>query len=1190
MSHSGAHRALTSVVTASLVVIGLATLGPPTHAAVAAPAPKPATKPATTGYAGAPVNPAPYTITQPDGSTFRAFRFGDRLSNGVATVKGKNTIVQGRDGYWRYGDGLDTSGDVKASSIVAGRGKAPAAARGLRPEPRVEPAAPAAPMAGTGVDTELVILVDFTDSPSHTTQAEWASEYFGPTGSVNAFYDEASGGQYGLEPAQESSGTGGDLNNGVVGWIDLSYPHPDTGVTSARDDYVADAITAASDYVDFAAYDANSDGEITTDELHVTVIGAGFETSYGGAGNVCGGKSIWGHQYDLVSQGINAPTVDGVTVGDSGYTTFGEMHCEGPDASSAPGHKATMGIMAHEFGHDINWPDLYDVDYSSDGIGEWSLMAGGSWGRASTADFYGSSPAHPDAWALYYQGWVVPTEITAATDDLSVSVGESFLLSPNPGGSDWEFSKHTGTGEYFLVENRQREGFDRSIPGCGLVVYRIDETVSSNNDANSDYVDPLVKLVQADGNDDLAQQGDRGDAGDAFPGTSGNHDLGDTTNPNTRFHDGTASNLSLHVDSTTCSETMQLDVLRPGDASPVVVAPDNDMFADAHPLTGAHGVHEQSTKLATTETDEPVPAGCGTASVWFAWIAPASGRLQLTTMGSAYDTVLGVYTGTTVDGLTEVATNDDEDYDGGVYTSVVAPDVLGGTTYRIAADGCAGSKGDLRLAWDLVSESDIAAVHTPEPSTYGSASSVNVTVSGTNGTPTGAVTLMEGATTVGAAVPLDGAGKATFSLPATLAVGSHSLTVSYSGDASYDPGTKNITATVAVANPTVTAVRTPAPSTYGSASSVDVTVAGVSGGATPSGQVTLMEGAATIGAAATLDGSGTASITLPATYPAGSHSLTVSYAGDSRYAAATSVLSATVTAVTPTVTAQHAPAPSTYGSASSVDVTVAGITGGATPSGQVTLQEGSTTIGAAVTLDGSGKTSITLPATYPVGSHTLTVSYAGDSSYAAATSALGATVTAATPTVTAQHAPTPSTYGSASAVNVTVAGVTGGAMPSGQVTLMEGAAALGSATLNGGTATIALPPTMTVGTHDLTVSYTGSTAYRPAAGNVTVRVTAAASTTTAKAPRKVKFKKNFSVVAMVTPATAVGTGTVEIYDRGKVIGSGTLASDGTVSIKVKKNLKGGKHLLTVKYRGSTTASASETTVKVEVVKQKPKRG
>jgi Zn-dependent metalloprotease len=194
-------------------------------------------------------------------------------------------------------------------------------------------------------------------------------------------------------------------------------------------------------------------------------------------------------------------------------------------------------------------------------------------------------------------------------------------------------------------------------------------------------------------------------------------------------------------------------------------------------------------------------------------------------------------------------------------------------------------------------------------------------------------------------------------------------------------------------------------------------------------------------------------------------------------------------------------------------------------------------------------------------------------------------VTLATATVAATHVPEPSTYGSASSVNVTVGG--GSGTPTGSVTVKEGATTLGTANLTGGSASVALPATLSAGAHALTVSYSGDGTYDTATGNVTANVNKASSTTTATAPKKVKFKKDFDVKATVAAAGGAPTGTVQVYDGSKLIGTGTL-SNGTVTIHITKNLKPGKHTLTVKYLGSTNVAASQTTVKVKV-KKKPKK-
>src|SRR4051812_4090154 len=89
----------------ALACAGLALMSMPTQAA---PSSKPA--PLKNSYHGAPVNPAPYAVTQPDGSTLRVQDHGDHLQHWTATVKGNYTVVKGGDGAWHYASGLTSSG------------------------------------------------------------------------------------------------------------------------------------------------------------------------------------------------------------------------------------------------------------------------------------------------------------------------------------------------------------------------------------------------------------------------------------------------------------------------------------------------------------------------------------------------------------------------------------------------------------------------------------------------------------------------------------------------------------------------------------------------------------------------------------------------------------------------------------------------------------------------------------------------------------------------------------------------------------------------------------------------------------------------------------------------------------------------------------------------------------------------
>ena len=133
---------MSAVAAVSLAAAGLALLSAPSEAAPSAAAPSSAAAPAKKGYTGAPANPAPYTLTQPDGSTLQVRAFGNRLSNGVATVKGDYSLVKGNDGFWRYAAGLTSSGALRPSNVVAGQGTPPAAAKDLAPAPTRRPPRP----------------------------------------------------------------------------------------------------------------------------------------------------------------------------------------------------------------------------------------------------------------------------------------------------------------------------------------------------------------------------------------------------------------------------------------------------------------------------------------------------------------------------------------------------------------------------------------------------------------------------------------------------------------------------------------------------------------------------------------------------------------------------------------------------------------------------------------------------------------------------------------------------------------------------------------------------------------------------------------------------------------------------------------------------------------------------------------
>ena len=192
---------------------------------------------------------------------------------------------------------------------------------------------------------------------------------------------------------------------------------------------------------------------------------------------------------------------------------------------------AKVGVSAHELGHLLfGFPDLYDTDYSSAGIGDWCLMAGGSWNGAVA----GEQPAHPGAWCKVNQGWV-STTVVATDGPLTIPQVETshtvFRLWKDGGGG----------AEYFLLENRQKTGYDAALPGSGLLLWHIDDSMPGNTDENH-Y---KVGLVQADGQRGLELNHNGGDDGDPFPGTKAISTVDGTTTPSTRSFGNADTSVAL---------------------------------------------------------------------------------------------------------------------------------------------------------------------------------------------------------------------------------------------------------------------------------------------------------------------------------------------------------------------------------------------------------------------------------------------------------------------------------------------------------------------------------------------------------------------------------------------------------------------------------------------------------------------
>jgi len=189
-----------------------------------------------------------------------------------------------------------------------------------------------------------------------------------------------------------------------------------------------------------------------------------------------------------------------------------------------------LGVIAHEMGHLLfQWPDLYDTDYSSAGLGNWCIMAGGSWNND------GDTPALPCAWCKAAQGWA---------DVAAAAVGEQTIALPRVMDHQriWKLTNSTlPPNEYFLLENRERHGFDAYLPGGGLLIYHVDDA----RQANTSETHYKVGLIQADALQDLEENISGGDDGDPYPGSSNNRTFDSTSKPASLAHSGQPSGIAV---------------------------------------------------------------------------------------------------------------------------------------------------------------------------------------------------------------------------------------------------------------------------------------------------------------------------------------------------------------------------------------------------------------------------------------------------------------------------------------------------------------------------------------------------------------------------------------------------------------------------------------------------------------------
>jgi len=408
-----------------------------------------------------------------------------------------------------------------------------------------------------------VLLVGFSDQPISTTLygGLTAAEYFNrtlfdttgtsATGSVYDYYRWVSQNRIRVIPK-------------VVATLNLPQPRDyyannnwGLSFNAPRNDlgFVNSALQYADSMIDWRPFDQNLDGYV--DVLWVVHAGVPGEAtvvrSY--LWSLTSRLTSWpgGETFQTHSSVPGAPAIH------MRIDRFSIL----PELSAVhPGLPSEIGVYCHEFGHSLGLPDLYDTSTfggaANAGPGNWALMSTGGYGTDGLSPEY---PSHLGAWSMLWLGW---------RDVIRPTADSLMVLSPFATGApvlEFWFQGESNP-EHFLIENRQRMGFDRNLPSEGLIVTQVDENVMAlgvpSNRVNTGST-PGLRLVEADGLYDLVAGRNRGDDHDPFPGFFGRTTFNDDTSPATRTFRGAVTNISLsEIEPAGDAMRFQLQVRAPG--------------------------------------------------------------------------------------------------------------------------------------------------------------------------------------------------------------------------------------------------------------------------------------------------------------------------------------------------------------------------------------------------------------------------------------------------------------------------------------------------------------------------------------------------------------------------------------------------------------------------------------------------
>ena len=608
------------------------------------------------------------------------------------------------------------------------------------------------------------------------------------------------------------------------------------------------------------------------------------------------------------------------------------------------------------------------------------------------------------------------------------------------------------------------------------------------------------------------------------------------------------------------------------------------LIGGSHTISATYGGDANnltSTSGTVSETVQPIATTTAIAASSNPGVAGAALQLTATVVQSGMTGAGGAFTGTvtfsdgaTVIGMASISA-------AGIATLSVSSLNVGAHTLSASYGGNANYVASISTS---IGETLVAAITSTAlttsltPSIAGAPVTLTAVVAGSGGIPTGTVTYLSGATTLGTGT-LNSKGVATITT-SSLAVGQDSLTAVYGGDAK-DNGSTSVALvqTVEIATSSTTLATSANPSTFGSSVTFTATVA-TNGGA-PTGTVTFSDGAKVLGTAPVA--AGTAAYSL-STLALGAHSITAAYSGDANDATSlSSALNQQVLQAGAVALASNAN-PSIAGASVSFTATISSPQAAAV-TGSVIFKDGSTVLGTVSV--GSAGSAVFSTAALAVGQHSIVAAYSGDSlNQAANSNLLLQTVQTDGTTVTLISNANPSLASAPLTLTSTVVG-TGGSV-TGTVTFQDGMTILGASNLNAsGMATLIVSGLMP-GSHSIIAVYSGDANNLPSTSQVLAQnvVQATAVVLTSSENPSLALDAVTFTATVSNGGTKPPTGTVVFSDGTTVLATVPLSAAGTASFTAA-SLATGQHAISAAYGGDPLDLAGTSPVLSQSVQLRP---